>query len=90
VDDSCQLCKTHAKLTALSISDAPTKFNGHINICGICEMEMLSIPLNHNYWRFLTSAILSECPAVKVTAYHILNALKPYKWARDALDQIAK
>jgi len=90
VDDSCQLCKTHAKLTALSISDAPTNFNGHIKICGICEMEMLTIPLNCRYWRFLTAAISSEHPAVKVTAYHLLTALKRYRWAQDSLDKTVR
>lgn len=49
---------------------------------------MSTIPLNSDYWRFLTTAIWSDNPAIKVTAYHLLIALKKNTWAQEALDMI--
>lgn len=88
MDEACQLCETQARLTTLTVSDAPTEFLDIIKICGVCEKEMSTIPLKSDYWRFLTTPMWSENPAVKVTAYHLLTALKKHSWAQEALDMV--
>jgi len=44
--------------------------------------------LNANEWRFLTTSMWSEVPAVQVVSWRMLNRLSNEDWAADSLDMM--
>ena len=84
----CQLCGEVHDLSAFEVSKAPDGVNAEIMICEACTSAQAARPLHPDYWSFLTTAMWSESPAVKVMSYRLLDALKSNAWAQEALDMI--
>ena len=88
----CELCGTKGvKLSIYELAPVPKEpeFEGCLFLCKSC-MDPLNKPkqLVSDYWRFLSEAIWSETPVVKIMAGRILDYIgRSEKWAGDILEE---
>lgn len=89
----CELCgHGGTRLEALEIAplaEEPT-LEHTIFICEQCRESMHPKKLNHQYWRFLETAIWSDLPAVQVTAVKLTRQLSAQgeDWASSLLESL--
>ncbi|MGL5176476.1 MAG: PhnA protein [Cetobacterium sp.] len=87
----CELCETiGVKLSVFEVppsKDEPD-YDRCIFLCDSCIELLKNIKRSkENDFRFLSGAMWSETPIVKVTAIYILNSIKEkYSWAEELLE----
>lgn len=92
VRSCCELCGTNGvKLSIYELAPIPKEpeFERCLFLCKSCT-DPLNKPkqLVSDYWRFLSEAIWSETPVVKILAGRILDYIgRSEKWAGDILEE---
>ncbi len=80
----CELCGAQESLQAYAVEPRTET----VGICATC-LGALDTPETYDqHWRCLLSSMWSEVPAVQITAWRVLSALKDQGWASDALDML--
>ena len=82
----CELCASEGELSVHIVEPkSGNNSNDCINICSLCNTQLMSGNLDANRWRCLNDSIWSEVNAVKVIAWRILNTIKNEGWPNDLL-----
>lgn len=88
--NSCELCGSKNGLAPYVVPPMDiASAENHIFICETC-FDQLESPekVDPNHWRCLNDSMWSAVPAVKVTAWRMLNQLKGEGWPVDLLEMI--
>lgn len=88
--DQCELCSsTHdldAHIVAPRTGDDPADA---VWACAECRSQLADpAQADPAHWRCLNEAIWSETPAIQVTAWRMLQHLRPHGWPQDLLDMM--
>lgn len=86
----CELC---LDTNGLQVYDLPmqeySNLDNAILVCSKCAAQLnKQEPLDEPRWHCLNTAMWSEQEPVKITAWRMLNRLRNYSWAAEALDMI--
>ena len=85
----CELCGNTNALQAYAVTPASTDADKNILLCETC-INQVSAPTQGdvNHWRCLNTSMWSTVPAVQVTAWRLLQALRHEGWPQDLLDML--
>ncbi len=88
-DSTCELCAAKEDLTVYEVPPGPGDADHSVLICGTCSGQLADPQhIDANHWRCLNTSMWSEIPAVKVTAWRVLDLLKNEGWPQDLLDML--
>jgi len=86
----CELCSSTIDLTTFEVS--PVKnllLESCVLVCKTCRHQIdNSETVDANHWHCLHESMWSECPAVQVLAWRLLQKLTEHGWAQDLLEQL--
>lgn len=85
----CELCKSTKSLEVYAVDPGDDSPEHCILLCETCKNQ-LEHPeaLNADHWRCLNESMWSEVPAVQVTAYRLLHALRNEGWPQELLEML--
>lgn len=94
--NACELCATNdtlekkAHLDIYTVPESPTDVKDiSVLACETCRAQLSNETLvDPNHWRCLNDAMWSTVPAVQVTAYRMLEHLRPQGWPAELLDMM--
>jgi len=88
--NQCALCQSKTDLTVYEVPPATKKYtDSEVIVCTRCLVQIEGgEPLDPSYWRFLSTVMWSEVPAIQVMAWRMLNRLKEEAWAADNLEML--
>ena len=89
-ENSCELCKA---ATVLSLYEVPHAIHRDTDSCVmVCDKCLAQLnkkeSLDSAHWKFLSTLMWSEVPAVQVISWRMLNRLREESWAADSLDMM--
>lgn len=89
-ENSCELCKA---ANALSLYEVPHAIHRDTDSCVmVCDKCLAQLnkkeSLDSAHWKFLSTLMWSEVPAVQVISWRMLNRLREESWAADSLDMM--
>lgn len=89
-ESKCELCASEDNLQPFEVPQSPVAGeDAHIYICNICTTQIENPETaDPNHWRCLNDSMWSTVPVVQVTAWRMLQRLKPAGWPQDLLDMM--
>jgi len=86
----CELCQKGEPLKIYEVLPlGDSRVDNEILICGSCRMQIeKKEELDSAHWRYLTTSMWSEVPAVQVVSWRMLQRLRGESWAAEALDMM--
>jgi protein PhnA len=86
----CELCAADSPLSVYEVPESQdVSVETSVYICQTCNSQITNLEsMDTNHWRCLNNSMWSECSAVQVMAYRILNSLRSEGWAADLQDQM--
>ena len=83
----CELCESKDNLQIYKVPPVSTDVDKCILVCQTC-FEHIDDPgkIGSNHWRCLNNSMWSTVPAVQVTVWRLLNALRYEGWPQDLLE----
>lgn len=84
---ACELCESTHNLLIYEVPPVSRDIEKCILVCQTC-FEQLNEPdkMEANHWRCLKSSMWSTVPAVQVTVWRLLHALRDEGWPQDLLE----
>lgn len=88
--NQCELCGSTEALDAHIVTPKTGEEAADaVWACAECRMQLADPTVaDANHWRCLNEAMWSEEPAIQVTAWRILQALRSEGWPQDLLDMM--
>lgn len=88
-DSTCELCGAKEDLQVYQVPPGGADIDHSILTCATCSGQLREPQqIDANHWRCLNSSMWSDVPAVKVTAWRVLDLLKNEGWPQDLLDML--